>query len=173
MLTVHCTKKLLDELKIDIDKKIISINDPIFSWHSHLFTFNRKKCVIVMNNKTRFNFVLVGLKKADLLKFDSLIVNEIKNNLLAEKIDEAVIDRYLQVCSVVIYKTSSDRSILSQINEMKRSIEYVFNKNKVDGVETDIYELNRWLNRFVMLKLPKLYSGETMRDELMELFSKE
>ncbi|MDT8715896.1 hypothetical protein IAI10_04450 [Clostridium sp. 19966] len=126
-----------------------------------------------MNNKTRFNFVLVGLKKADLLKFDSLIVNEIKNNLLAEKIDEAVIDRYLQVCSVVIYKTSSDRSILSQINEMKRSIEYVFNKNKVDGVETDIYELNRWLNRFVMLKLPKLYSGETMRDELMELFSKE
>lgn len=173
MLTIQCTKKLLEELKIDIDKKIISIGAPIFSWHSHLFILNRKKCAIVMNNKTRFNFFLFGLKRADFLDFDSIIVNGIKENLLAEKIDETVVHKYMQKCNNVIYTTSSDRSIISQMNEMKRSIEYIFYKDRVEGVETDTYELNRWLNRFVMSKLPKLYSGETMKDELMELFQNE
>jgi len=173
MLIIQCTRKLLDELKTDLDVEKISISDSIFSWHTHLFLLNRKKCVIVMNNKTRFNFVLVGLKRADFLNFDSIVVKGIKENLLAEGIDNTVVESYLQERNKVIFTASSDRSIISQMNEMKRNIEYIFNNDKAEGVETDIHELNRWLNRFVMLKLPKLYSGETMRDELMKLFSKE
>jgi hypothetical protein len=42
-------------------------------------------------------------------------------------------------------------------------------QDKLDGMETDIYELNRWLNRYIMMKLPKLYSGETMLEELLHL----
>lgn len=170
MLTIQCTKKLLTELKIEPDKKIISICDPIFSWHSHIFLLKRKKCVIVMNNKTRFNFIICGLKKADFLNFNSVITAGIKENLLAEGIDASVTDRYLQQCDNIIYTASSDRSILSQISEMKGCIEYITESDKAEGIETDIYKLNRWLNRFVMSKLPKLYSGETMRDELMQIF---
>ena len=173
MLIIQCTRKLLDELKTNLDVEKISISDQIFSWHSHLFLLNRKKCVIVMNNKTRFNFVLVGLKRGDFLNFDSIVVKGIKENLLAEGIDNTVVESYLQESNKVIYTVSSDRSIISQMNEMKRNIEYIFSRDRAEGIETDIYELNRWLNSFVMLKLPKLYSGETMKDELMKLFSKE
>lgn len=170
MLVIQCSKKLLEELKIDIDMENMPSSDPIFSWHSHLFLFNRKKCVIVINNKTRFNFVLVGLKKADFLNFDSIIIKEIKKNLLAEGIEKTVINKYLNGCNKVIYTTSSSRSIISQMNEMKRNIEYILKNDKTEGIETDIHDLNRWLNKFVMLKLPKLYSGETMKDELIRIF---
>lgn len=54
---------------------------------------------------------------------------------------------------------------------MRMFIEVVFKDNKANGVKTDINKLNRSLNKFVMLRLPKLYSGETMKDELAELFS--
>lgn len=173
MFVIQCTKRLLEELKIDIEKETMSINDPIFSWHSHLFLLNRKKCVIVMNNKTRFNFILFGLKRADFINFNSIVLRGIEENLLAEGISDDITDKYLEGCNKVTYTNSSDRSIISQMNEMKRNIEYTFERNKAEGVETDIQELNRWLNRFVMLKLPKLYSGETMKEELMELFLNE
>ena len=139
MLTIQCTKKLLDELKIDIDKKVISISEPIFSWHSHLLFLNRKKYVIIMNNKTRFNFVLVELKRADFVNFDSVVVKGIKENLLAEGIEKTIINKYLKDCDKVIYTTSSDRSIISQITEMKRNIEYIFKNDKAEGLGTDIY----------------------------------
>jgi hypothetical protein len=173
MFTIQCTKKLLDELKIDIGEKKVIVADPIFSWHSHLFLINRKKCAIVMNNKTRFNFILFGLKKADFKEFSSLVAKGIKENFMAEGIDGSVVDKYIQECNEAIYTTSSDKSIISQMNEMKRCIEDTFISDKIEGIETDIDKLNRWLNRFVMLKLPKLYSGETMKDELLERFSDE
>jgi len=50
MLTIQCTKKLLEELKVDVNKEKLFNNDAIFSWHSHLFVLNRKKCVLLMNN---------------------------------------------------------------------------------------------------------------------------
>lgn len=171
MFVIQCTKRLLEELKIDIEKETMPISNPIFLWHSHLFLLNRKKCVIVMNNKTRFNFILFGLKRADFINFNSIVLRGIEENLLAEGISDDIIDKYLEGCNKVTYATSSDRSIISQMNEMKRNIEYIFKRDKAEGVETDIQELNRWLNRFVMLKLAKLYSGETMKEELMELFS--
>ncbi len=172
MLTIQCTKKLLEELKIDVNKEKVFNNDAIFSWHSNLFVLNRKKCVLLMNNKSRFNFVLFGLKKADFQSITSLVKTGIKENLLAENIEEALVDKYLQSFNKVVYTTTSDRSIISQMNEMIKSIEYIFLSDKTADIETDIYKLNRWLNSFVMLKLPNLYSGETMKADLIGLFSK-
>jgi hypothetical protein len=169
MLTIQCTKKLSDELKVNISKVKPINTDPLYSWHAHLFLYNRRKCVLVMNNKTRYNFVLFGLKKDDFKEFDNLIVKAIAENLSADGVDKVVIEKYLQNCTPVSYTATSDRSIISQINEMIMASEYKMRQDKLDGMETDIYGLNRWLNRYIMMKLPKLYSGETMLEELLHL----
>ncbi|TCP28733.1 hypothetical protein EV207_11645 [Scopulibacillus darangshiensis] len=83
MLTIQCTKKLRDELKIQPLKEVES-NDPLYSWHADLFLVNRKKCVLVLNNKTRYNFVLYGLKKPDLKNLDEIIIKNIAENLKAD-----------------------------------------------------------------------------------------
>lgn len=102
MFTLQCTKKLESELGMMDFVAVPTAVDPLFGWHAHLFLLNRRKCVLVMNNETRYNFVLHGLKKQDFLDA---------------------------------------------------------------GGEIDaqgLYNLNRFLNKFVMLKLPLAYSGETM-----------
>jgi hypothetical protein len=71
----------------------------------------------------------------------------------------------MQNCHSAIYLPTSDRSIISQMNEMIRVIEYWNSMDKYEGVETDIQEINRRLSRYVMLKLLKSYSRETMLEE--------
>jgi hypothetical protein len=73
MLTIQCSKKLINELKINISNEKPLQSVPLYSWNSHLFLFNRKKCVIVMNNLTRYNFILTGLKRAEFIKYDQIV----------------------------------------------------------------------------------------------------
>lgn len=166
MLTIQCTKKLINELKTDIVQEKPLQPDPFYSWHSHLFFFNRKKCVIVMNNLTRYNFILMGLKKAEFMKYDQIVASAIVENLLAEGASEDTVDKYMQHCSPAIYRTTSERSIISQMNEMIMVAQDCMSLDRYNGIETNIAELNRYLNSFGMLKLPKYFSGKTMLDEL-------
>jgi hypothetical protein len=166
MIAIQCTKKLINELKINISKDDFLPIAPLYSWHSHLFLCNRKKCVIVMNNLTRFNFIVTGLKKADFVKYDQIVTNAIEENLFAEGASKDRIDKYMRHCSPAIYRTTSERSIISQMNEMIMFAEHCMSLDKYDGIETNIQKLNRELNRFVMSKLPKCYSGERMLEEL-------
>ncbi|KQO14772.1 hypothetical protein ASF12_29230 [Paenibacillus sp. Leaf72] len=118
-----------------------------------------------MNNETRYNFVLDGLKKQDFKRFHELVIESIAENLLADKADKQVIERYLQSANSFLFTKTSDRSIISQMNEMIQVIKYMQQDFLDAGGEIDaqgLYNLNRFLNKFVMLKLPLAYSGETM-----------
>jgi hypothetical protein len=65
MITLQCTKKLATELEIPVSNEKLVTSDAIYCWHAHLFLFNRRKCVMVMNNESRYNFVMCGLMKKD------------------------------------------------------------------------------------------------------------
>lgn len=166
MLSLECTKKLRDELKRDIPKNQDTTPDPFYSWHSHLFFLNRKKCVIVMNSLTRYNFIMLGLKKEDFKAYDERVIAGIRENLLADGAPLEQVDAYMKACDQITWSPTSDRSIVSQMNEMIRSIEYWNSIDKCEGIEPNSAEINRKLNKFVMLKLPMYYSGETMLAEL-------
>ncbi|MGC4378698.1 hypothetical protein WD019_17515 [Fictibacillus sp. Mic-4] len=168
MLTIQCTKKLADELMIDLKQIESGAREPFYSWHAHLFLFNRRKCVLLMNNITRYNFVLLGLKKNDFRDFSKLVVTSIAENLVADGICEMDVDEYIKKCGTAIYTKTSERSILSQMNEMISVSKHWMEEDRQSGTETNLYELNRYLNRFVMLQLPKTYSGETMRDAFLQ-----
>lgn len=169
MLAIQCTKKLKVELKIDIPKEISVTLDPFYSWHSHLFMLNRRKCAIVMNNLTRYNFIMMGLRKENFKEYDQMVIAAIKENLLDEGASKEQVDKYVENYDSAVYLPTSDRSIISQMNEMIRVVEHWHSMEKYEGVESNVNEINRKLNRFVMLKLPKSYSGETMLEELDKL----
>ncbi|EIJ78020.1 hypothetical protein PB1_10659 [Bacillus methanolicus PB1] len=122
-----------------------------------------------MNNLTRYNFVIFGLRKADFKHFDEIVLREIAENLKEDQVKKINEQKYINKCDQVLYTSTSDRSIISQINEIISETKYKMEEDKVNGIETNIYELNRFLNRFVMLKLLELYSGETIRNALHNL----
>jgi hypothetical protein len=169
MITVQCTKKLATELKFPLSNEKSINSRPLFCWHAHLFLFNRRKCVLVMNNETRYNFILFGLKKDSFNRFNEIIIENISANLLADGMDKILIDKYLQDHRKIAYTPTSDRSILGQINEMIMVAQYEMEGNLNETNDPDIEQVNRFLNRFIMLKLPKLYAGVTMHEALQNL----
>lgn len=169
LLTIQCTKKLQETLKVPMSDLTDLNNDPLYSWHAHLFLFKRKKCVLVMNNVSRYNFLLFGLKASDFKQLDQIVMEEMKCNMVADGIDELTVQKYMKNCQSVTYTKTSERTIISQINEMISVVKYWMELREHEGKAINIDEINRKLNRFVMLRLPKSYSGETMKDELQHL----
>jgi hypothetical protein len=55
------------------------------------------------------------------------------------------------------------------MNEMIKAAGDWMEKDVAENQTSDIYQINRKLNRFVMIELPLLYSGETMQAALQSL----
>ncbi|PEY38350.1 hypothetical protein CN354_10915 [Bacillus cereus] len=171
MQLIQCTKKLADMLEIKTEKIDQSESNNLNCWHANLFTINRKKCVIVMNNVTRYHFVIYGITKKELRNFDALFQKDLITNLLLDGIEPEVIEQYLNQDPIVQYAATNNRSIISQMNESVFMIDHYFYDElvvKKSGF-INIAELNQYLNRTIMLKTPK-NPVEMMRNALMQQF---
>jgi hypothetical protein len=119
-MLIHCSKKLLDELKIKPDPELTE--EPLFSWSAHLLTINRRKMVVAVNNENRYAIVLYGLKAKDFKRFDELISEGIRETWRAEGIKDDVIEKYLSAAGEIRFMKSKDRSAVSRLN---KACEYV------------------------------------------------
>ena len=162
MLAIQCTKKLKDELKIEFSDKELYNIDPLYSWHSHRFKYGRMKCVVVMNTLTRYNFILVGLKSKDFKDYERIVLEAIRENLLLDGATEEMVEKYFDKIKQIIYLPTSSRPVISQMSDIITTFTLWIENRSVE-------EVNRKLNDYPMLTLPKVYSGISMMDELNNL----
>lgn len=113
-MLIQCTKKLLDQLNIKPELQIKE--EPLFSWHANLVTVNRRKAVVLMNDKNNYIIVLFGLKLKDFKNLDEHILNAIRETLKEECIREEIIDRFINNSQEILYSKTSSRSIISKLN---------------------------------------------------------
>jgi len=158
-------------MKLKVSKPDLLNENQIFCWHAHLFKIGRKKCVLVMNNVTRYHFVLYCLVKKDFVMFDELVKNNIAENFVADGMNHDHVERYIDQLGEIQFYATSDRSIISQMNDSILSIEYIIYYEAERGNSINIFEINRDLNCTPMMKIPK-YPNEMMIDALIELYSK-
>ncbi|MBO1005898.1 plasmid pRiA4b ORF-3 family protein [Pseudogracilibacillus auburnensis] len=169
-MLIHCTKKLLDELKIKPEPQ--EEQDDFFSWHANLITMNRRKTVLVMNNKNRYVVVLHGLNARDFERLDQLIIQAIRESFLHEGIKEEIIEQYVQSAGELIFTKTKDRTSIARLN---RSCEEVF-------IFADLLDASSVINTDVSLKASRLLVGlgkkyvkpnEEMYKDLETCFGKE
>ncbi|MBP0726488.1 hypothetical protein J5Y03_15110 [Bacillus sp. RG28] len=170
-MIIQCTKKLADEMKLKVSKPDLLNVNQIYCWHAHLFKIGRKKCVLVMNNVTRYHFVLYGLVKKDFVMFEEIVKMNIVSNFLADGINPDHVDWYINQLGDIQFYATSDRSIISQMNDSILSLEYIIYYEAERGNTIDIFEINRDLNCTPMMKIPK-YPNKMMIDALNEQYSK-
>jgi len=87
--------------------------------------------------------------------FDSLVKEGIRENLLADGFDQAVVEAYMNNCDQVDYGSTSDRAIISQMNRTILESKYIVEYRELNGIEENINQLNRFNNAVIMLKLPE------------------
>lgn len=169
MLILECTKKLADELKVSLQNIIPIGADALYSWHANLFTYNRKKCAIFMNNDTRFCFILYGLKKEHFKDFGRIVKEAVTENFSAEGFEQDVIDKYIQVGGEILYTKTSDRSTLGQMNDMVFMSTQVYLEDYLVEEKLNQIEVNKTLNRAPMVKWKYCRGFEGMNEELSKI----
>lgn len=73
MSLIRCTKKLQKEM--GLKKSDISQNEPsgsyLGSWHANLIYIDGKKCLLFVNDKTLFNFIVPDISREQIRERES------------------------------------------------------------------------------------------------------
>jgi hypothetical protein len=121
-MLIQCTKKLLGQLNI---KPASSIEEePLFSWHANLITLNRRKTVVLVNDKNRYVIVLYGLKARDFKKLDEHILNVTRETFSEECIKSDVIEQFIKHSGNIVYAGTKNRTSVARMNKSCEAVQY-------------------------------------------------
>ena len=90
-MIIHCTNKLLKELKSASENEKPKGNS-FWSWHANVFHIERYKCVLVTNDETLFSIFIPGLKSVEFKMFHAIFGQNLFKTLLSEAIPQDQIE---------------------------------------------------------------------------------
>lgn len=151
MITISCTKKLF-ELSSFNEEQNDESDDEFFKWHANVFRMLKKNNLIIMNNRTRYCFLLFGIKKEHYKNFNQIFINALIENLRAEGIPDSSITEYTSKIDKIKLTKTYHRSVLGSMTDMIRMTEFMI-EDYVPIEEMNIIELNKELNRTPIVKL--------------------
>lgn len=97
------------------------------NWNGHLFTVDRKRFILLTNDKTAYSFVLVDIKKKDLKDFNDLfresLIRQLDFDLRINERQEIELRNALM--DLRLTKTNNNKRILGTMNEFITTIKYV------------------------------------------------
>ena len=120
MKRVYCTKKLGEYIGV-VDNNLPADNSELkpTDWNAHIFTLDRKKCLIFVHSLTHYTIFIDQIKKGDLKVINDIFREKLKlqmdndNLTINPKLSEKLcIDKEIK-----FYKTNNNRRILGRIND--------------------------------------------------------
>ena len=161
-MNLQLTKKLSDKLKVDLVEIDTTKYNDIENYHCNLLKFGRDNCVLITNDKTLFSFFIYGLKAVDFKDFKESISQPIFKILMELGFSQSQFEKVLLSLENIQYSKTSNRSVISSMNDMKNQIEaYLYSGD-------NIYELHRKLNttpyKYVGYKYPVNLFKELLGD---------
>jgi hypothetical protein len=121
-VNLQSTKSLLDILKTTTVEINLSEYSDIENYHCNVLKFGRDNCVLITNNKTLFSFFLYGIKATDFKHFEEVISESIFKILVDIGFPQYQFEKVLDSLQTIQYAKTSDKSVLSSMNDMKQHI---------------------------------------------------
>ena len=158
MIHLHATKKLFAKLPVD-DEGLLpaSANDhalannaqlttnPLSGWHANLLTIQRRNCVLLIHDATRFPLFIPGLTKPDFAALNHRFADSLMNTLLACEATAQQLDAAAQLLAPLHIDTNCNRSVQGTMNQMKGDVEYLIHYDAVDITTITGYRAGAWL----------------------------
>lgn len=118
-MLIYCTKKMLEETMLTVSATASKLpeTDPLYAWHGHIIMINRKKTLVLICSQNRYVVMLYGLKAKDFKQLDARIAEAIRDTLLKEQINPAVVERYMAEAGTITYAKNSDRKQTARLNK--------------------------------------------------------
>lgn len=158
MINLHVTKKLLVKLPVDeqgllpeqAKTQYLSGREfegnPLSDWHGNLLTLQRRNCVLLMHDQTRFPLFIPCLTKPNFEIFEALFIDSFMNTLLKCGASEAQLDVANHYMSSLKVDSACNRSVQGTMNQMKGDIEHMIHFDNADVTDLSGYRTGVWLS---------------------------
>lgn len=131
MIHLHTSKIFNDDLiKSGCGLPSAEHKNADWHWYAHRVTLLRKKCVIAMEEASRYALIFVVVKKIEFAHFDKLLRNRIAAeaswlcDLPHPDPNEQLIAAVEQKSSSVVFSSGLDRSVQAHIRQVADEMEY-------------------------------------------------
>lgn len=158
------TKKMMNNLKSGYSNFVAIDVKSFWDWHAHVFIYNRRKCIIAINNATRYCIVLYGLKVEHFKNFDQIFLKSIRETFIAEGFNEAKVDKYIKSCVGIVCTKTYNRSIIGSLNEFLNIALYRI--SECDLTKMNLVDLNKFIGRLVSCKMDLVYPKDMLTREV-------
>lgn len=158
MIQLHATRKLFDRLPLDQDGRLAETprtawlfkqaspdRNPLSDWHGHLVRFQRRQCVLMVHDATRFPLVLPAMVGREFAELNDRFADALMNTLLKCGADERILDAAQRLLGPLQVDTRCNRSVQGTLNRMKLELEHILWFDQVDIAELTGYRLGAWL----------------------------
>jgi len=137
------------------------------SWHANLIRIERRKCLLLTNDRTLYSFLIPGAKKKDLGNIREIFVLHLKMNLEKEGFGPEDVNKALEEYSEITIAPTTSRSVLGSMNDLADQVDFLV--SRAGGLEEgDILTVNMMLNRIPMGAIKYRYAI----DKVYELFGR-
>jgi hypothetical protein len=166
---IHCTKKLLKELEASPRGSMAPepISGVLGPWHANLIRIERRKCLLLTNDRTLYSVLVPGVKKKDLDNFRELFALHLKMNLAKEGFGPEDITKALEEYGEIAIAPTTSRSVLGSMNDLADQADFLVSRAG-DLEKVDILTVNMMLNRIPMGAIKYRYAI----DKVYELFGR-
>ncbi len=149
----HCTKKLMAKLPDSLPKDVentasIGLLERWQHWHANVITIQRKQCVILVHDSTRYALFIPGMNKKQLADFDLHFQDVFINSLMKAGVALNLIDkatRYLMTDNLQL-DTICNRSVQGTMRLMADEVDWHLKYNSIKIDNLAIYSTSAWLS---------------------------
>lgn len=113
-MLLHCTQKLAAKLP-EVSATPLVETSPMGSWHAHLYTYDRRQCVLFCHDESRYCLFLPGLVKANFAELGRLHRELFLATLVALNLQESLLNRVALALGPMQCDRNTDRSVLGSL----------------------------------------------------------
>lgn len=122
-MILHCSQKLATKLP-DVSPVPLEETSPLGSWHGHLFSMDRRQCVMFCHDATRYVLFLPGLRKVDFAELERMWFRPLYLATLAMC---GCLDTQIRKVELALgslrFDTATDRSVQGSLRVAKQDLE--------------------------------------------------
>jgi hypothetical protein len=157
MRSLKCTKKLLEEMDAEPVAAEVESEGILGDWYANLLRLERKKCVLFVNEQTRFCFLVPDLKRVHIKNLGVVFRDGLFGVLRSEGYQTPMIEHIISEYDALGYGKATNRAVLGSMTEYTKTYEYWI-ADEGGLASCDLKAITKQMNRTLMgVGKPKQY----------------
>lgn len=145
-MILHCSQKLAARIP-EVSATPLADDSPLGGWHGHLFHMDRRQCLMLCHDATRYVLFLPGLRKPDFARLGEIWIPQLFSATLALLgCPDRQIEKAERVLGPLHCDTTVDRSVQGSLRVAIQDLEALL-WEVPNVLELDPMKASCWLNQ--------------------------